>query len=85
MSRRFATSLLAGAALLLPAAAMANPDVLRLTKDPNNWAIWGGNYAGRALQRAQPDQRDQRRQAASRVDLLDRRAARSRRWPDGDR
>jgi len=46
MSRRFATSLLAGAALLLPAAAMANPDVLRLTKDPNNWAIWGGNYAG---------------------------------------
>jgi glucose dehydrogenase len=25
---------------------MANPDVLRLTKDPNNWAIWGGNYAG---------------------------------------
>jgi PQQ-dependent dehydrogenase (methanol/ethanol family) len=37
---------LAGAALLLPAAAMANPDVLRLTKDPNNWAIWGGTYAG---------------------------------------
>ena len=37
MSRRFATSLLAGAVLLLPAAAMANPDVLRLTKDPNNF------------------------------------------------
>jgi lanthanide-dependent methanol dehydrogenase len=45
MSRRFVT-LAAGAAMLLPAAAMANPDVLRLTKDPNNWAIWGGNYAG---------------------------------------
>jgi PQQ-dependent dehydrogenase (methanol/ethanol family) len=25
---------------------MANQDVLRLTKDANNWAIWGGNYAG---------------------------------------
>jgi PQQ-dependent dehydrogenase (methanol/ethanol family) len=45
MSRRFVT-LAAGAAMLLPAAAMANPDVMRLTKDPNNWAIWGGNYAG---------------------------------------
>jgi PQQ-dependent dehydrogenase (methanol/ethanol family) len=46
MARHFATSIVAGAILLLPSAAMANPDVLRLTKNPNNWAIWGGNYAG---------------------------------------
>ena len=24
----------------------ANVEVEKLTKDPNNWAIWGGDYAG---------------------------------------
>jgi PQQ-dependent dehydrogenase (methanol/ethanol family) len=39
---RFVLSL----ALLLPALAGANEKVEQLTSDPNNWAIWGGNYAG---------------------------------------
>ncbi|MDH3280086.1 MAG: methanol/ethanol family PQQ-dependent dehydrogenase [Gammaproteobacteria bacterium] len=26
--------------------ATANDEVMKLTQDPNNWAIWGGNYAG---------------------------------------
>ena len=36
-------------ALTVPLAAGfagANSGVEKLTKDPNNWAIWGGNYAG---------------------------------------
>jgi PQQ-dependent dehydrogenase (methanol/ethanol family) len=32
--------------LLLPAFAGANEEIQRLTSDPNNWATWGGNYAG---------------------------------------
>jgi PQQ-dependent dehydrogenase (methanol/ethanol family) len=32
--------------LLLPALACANEEIERLTSDPNNWATWGGNYAG---------------------------------------
>jgi alcohol dehydrogenase (cytochrome c) len=30
----------------LPGIASANSEVQQLTSDPNNWAIWGGNYAG---------------------------------------
>ena len=30
----------------IPATTMANAEVERLTANPNNWAIWGGNYAG---------------------------------------
>ena len=30
----------------LPAFAGANEEIERLTSDPNNWATWGGNYAG---------------------------------------
>ena len=29
-----------------PAISTANTGVEQLTKNPNNWAIWGGNYAG---------------------------------------
>ncbi|MBM4207535.1 MAG: PQQ-dependent dehydrogenase, methanol/ethanol family [Gammaproteobacteria bacterium] len=29
-----------------PAISTANSGVEQLTKNPNNWAIWGGNYAG---------------------------------------
>jgi PQQ-dependent dehydrogenase (methanol/ethanol family) len=31
---------------LLPGIVSANSEVQQLTSDPNNWAIWGGNYAG---------------------------------------
>ena len=33
-------------AVLLPGLVSANADVKRLTQNPNNWAIWGGNYSG---------------------------------------
>ena len=41
--------LLASSVALLvaaPAISTANSGVEQLTKNPNNWAIWGGNYAG---------------------------------------
>ncbi|HSC15313.1 MAG TPA: PQQ-binding-like beta-propeller repeat protein, partial [Gammaproteobacteria bacterium] len=41
-TKRFVLSL----ALLLPAFAGANEEIQQLTSDPNNWATWGGNYAG---------------------------------------
>ncbi|NKC11519.1 MAG: PQQ-dependent dehydrogenase, methanol/ethanol family [Gammaproteobacteria bacterium] len=33
-------------AVLLPGLAAGNADVQRLTNNPNNWAIWGADYAG---------------------------------------
>ena len=41
-TKRFAISL----ALLLPCLAVANEEVEKLSADANNWAMWGGNYAG---------------------------------------
>jgi len=37
---------LAAAVLSWPCLTIANDEVMKLTKDPNNWAIWGGDYAG---------------------------------------
>jgi PQQ-dependent dehydrogenase (methanol/ethanol family) len=36
----------AAAVVLWPGVLLANSEVEKLTKDPSNWAIWGGNYAG---------------------------------------
>ena len=41
-----ATVLVASVGATLPATTMANSEVEALTRNPNNWAIWGGNYAG---------------------------------------
>src|SRR5438552_16917966 len=41
-TKRFAISL----ALLLPCLAVANEGVEKRSADANNWAMWGGNYAG---------------------------------------
>jgi len=38
--------LLMSLAVMLPFVAAANEDVQDLIDDPNNWAIWGGDYAG---------------------------------------
>jgi lanthanide-dependent methanol dehydrogenase len=46
MNYKLRTLVAASAVSLLPGLAMANSEVLQLTSDPNNWAIWGGNYAG---------------------------------------
>jgi PQQ-dependent dehydrogenase (methanol/ethanol family) len=37
---------LAAAVLSWSCLTIANDGVMKLTKDPNNWAIWGGDYAG---------------------------------------
>jgi len=39
-------SLAIALALLVPCLASANEEIEKLTADANNWAIWGGNYAG---------------------------------------
>jgi len=46
MMRKWAFSTAAIAALCYAAPAMANEDVIKLTSDPNNWAIQSGDYAG---------------------------------------
>ena len=47
MSRQFfARMTVAAAVLCWPFSTIANDSVMKLTKDPNNWAIWGGDYAG---------------------------------------
>ncbi|MBS0232317.1 MAG: methanol/ethanol family PQQ-dependent dehydrogenase [Proteobacteria bacterium] len=44
--RKWAFSTAAIVALCYAAPAMANEDVIKLTSDPNNWAIQSGDYAG---------------------------------------
>jgi alcohol dehydrogenase (cytochrome c) len=46
MSKRILTVAAATAVALASGVASANEDVMRLTSDSGNWAIWGGNYAG---------------------------------------
>jgi PQQ-dependent dehydrogenase (methanol/ethanol family) len=46
MPRRLPSSVLLAALWLLPAISRGDPDLMRLMDDPNNWAVWGGDYAG---------------------------------------
>lgn len=46
MKKMLRTVVALSAVSLLPGIAIANSEVQQLTSDPNNWAIWGGNYAG---------------------------------------
>jgi glucose dehydrogenase len=46
MSKHILTIAAVSAVALTSGAASANSDVKRLTSNPNNWAIWGGNYEG---------------------------------------
>ena len=46
MMRRSMTVVAVAAALSLPAMTTANPELMKLMDDPNNWAIFGGDYAG---------------------------------------
>ncbi|MGI9301843.1 MAG: methanol/ethanol family PQQ-dependent dehydrogenase [Gammaproteobacteria bacterium] len=43
VSLRFIAAL---AVTVMTGVASANPEVTKMTGDPNNWAIWGGDYAG---------------------------------------
>jgi len=46
ITRRLLPMVVAFALSTLPGLVSANSEVEGLTKNPNNWAIWGGNYAG---------------------------------------
>ena len=46
MNRKLVTIATIAAVYALPSLVSANSEVQQLTADPNNWAIWGGNYAG---------------------------------------
>jgi lanthanide-dependent methanol dehydrogenase len=46
MKIRYKMTVGLAAALMVPALSMANPELMRLMSDPNNWAIWGGDYGG---------------------------------------
>ena len=46
MSRKYIAPIMVAAVLSWPCLTIANDGVMKLTKDPNNWAIWGGDYAG---------------------------------------
>ncbi|HWM28532.1 MAG TPA: methanol/ethanol family PQQ-dependent dehydrogenase [Woeseiaceae bacterium] len=46
MKRRLLTTVGLAAALMAPALSTANPELMELMSDPNNWAIWGGDYGG---------------------------------------
>src|SRR5690606_11827773 len=46
MKGRFLISVALAAALFVPAMSTANSELMRLMADPNNWAIWGGDYGG---------------------------------------
>ena len=66
----------ASVASMLPAIASASSEVQSLTENPNNWAIWGGDYAGTRYSELDQINADNVRQSASRVDILNRRTAR---------
>jgi alcohol dehydrogenase (cytochrome c) len=47
MKKRWLTLLVLALVLpILSGVAVANTEVTKMIKDPSNWAIWGGNYAG---------------------------------------
>jgi PQQ-dependent dehydrogenase (methanol/ethanol family) len=46
MKGRFLITVGLATALILPALSTANTELMRLMADPNNWAIWGGDYGG---------------------------------------
>jgi lanthanide-dependent methanol dehydrogenase len=46
MRRRSVITVGLAVTLMAPALSTANPELMRLMEDPNNWAIWGGDYGG---------------------------------------
>ena len=42
----FVASIAVGAAIAVPSVVSANDDVTALSKNPNNWAMWGRTYDG---------------------------------------
>ncbi len=46
MTKRFIATISFAAMLIVPGMSSANEELMKLMDDPNNWAIWGGDYAG---------------------------------------
>ncbi|UCC55156.1 MAG: methanol/ethanol family PQQ-dependent dehydrogenase [Gammaproteobacteria bacterium] len=46
MRRKSLVTMVVAAVLSWPCLTIANQSVMKATSDPNNWAIWGGDYAG---------------------------------------
>jgi PQQ-dependent dehydrogenase (methanol/ethanol family) len=51
MKRRLLITVGLAAALVVPSMSAANPELMKLMADPNNWAIWGGDYGGQRYSR----------------------------------
>ena len=71
--------------VVLPGAALANQDVIKLTEDSKNWAMQAGDMYNQRYSKLKQINKANVRQDAGRVDVLDRRAARPRRLAAGDR
>ncbi len=46
MTKRLLVAIGTALVLILPGLSGANTELMRLMDNPNNWAIWGGDYAG---------------------------------------
>ncbi len=46
MTKRLVTMIGVALAIIVPGTSTANSELMKLMDNPNNWAIWGGNYAG---------------------------------------
>ena len=71
--------------VVLPGAALANQDVIKLTGDSKNWAMQAGNMQNHRYSQLKQINKDNVKNLPRRVAVLDRRPARPRRRPAGDR
>jgi len=67
-------------AALTASGALASDELIKMSQNPKDWVMPAGDYANTRYSKLNQIKRLERRQAAGRLDLLDRRAARSRRW-----
>ena len=75
----------AALAVGISSVASANDELLIMQNNPAEWVMPNGNYSSTRYSTLVPDQQGQCRRPAARMDVLDRRPARSRGRPAGDR
>lgn len=46
MMKRFIVTIVSAFVIAVPALSSANSELMKLMSNPNNWASWGGDYAG---------------------------------------
>ena len=46
MTKRLMTMIGVALAVMVPGTSTGNSELMELMDNPDNWAIWGGNYAG---------------------------------------